>query len=941
MLDFSILDSLDEGVAVIDARFRVTFWNPSAERLYGFSVAEALQKPLYDLISLGAGESIDETLREAFNRPGEWRREVTHESSATGRAVWVDWTLRPFTAQTGEPAGLISISRDITGERNRRMVAPGERDIFKRAIDEIRALFLVVGPDRRIKHASPAFLEIIGGAFEDIQTKDLSSLLLPVEALATIDALAERLKKAPDSGPYKTEFDLETPDGERRRFKASAWAAPGVRGELKEMVVVATEIVVAKTIETDESRLLLINQAILDMVTLPASRDLYQYIAAKLAEVTDSVFVSASEYDEINRRLICRAFAGVGNVTRRALEIFGQHPVGVSFEPADDALAEIGEGKMIRLPGGLYDVMFRKVPRSVCVVLETILGIGDIYGIGFTWKGKVLGDAVVAFRRGAIVDVALVETMVQQASTVLQRMAAEEALKRSEERYRNLLNSSRDMVYTLDDLGNVTFISAQVTAYGFKPEDAIGRNFLEFIAPEDRERIMAEFEKASREKTSFPSEFRMMDSTGKICWLEDLGVPILDPSGQPTGQIGILRDITERKRAEREKARLEEQLQQAMKMEAVGRLAGGIAHDFNNLLTGITGNIAVAQMDLAPNSPLAGVLSEANKAAESAMALTRQLLAFSRKQIIEPKVVNLSELISSLHKMLARLIGEDIELQTIPGGNLGSAKIDPGQFEQILVNLAVNARDAMPEGGKLVIETANAELDEAYCRKHSQLRPGGFVMLAVSDTGLGMSEEVKQHLFEPFFTTKPPGQGTGLGLATIYGAVQQANGAIEVHSDPGKGTTFKLYLPRVAEKAERLKREEPARVPQANDMPGGNETVLLVEDEAVVRELGILILKRLGYKVLHAENGGEAIMLVEEFKNPIDLLITDVVMPGMNGRDLAERLTHMKPEMKVLYASGYTADVIAQHGVLEAGLNFIGKPYTPQGLAKKIRNTLG
>ncbi len=411
--------------------------------------------------------------------------------------------------------------------------------------------------------------------------------------------------------------------------------------------------------------------------------------------------------------------------------------------------------------------------------------------------------------------------------------------------------------------------------------------------------------------------------------------PIFDSANNLTNVVCNWIDISDHKQAEREKARLEIQLQQAMKMEAIGRLAGGVAHDFNNLLTGITGNVQLALMDVTPDHPLADFLSEIDQAAESAAALTRQLLAFSRKQLIEPKRLDLNELISSLNKMLTRLIGEDVELKTIKEKHLGVVKIDPGQCEQILVNLAVNARDAMPNGGKLVIETENVELDEEYCRLHTNAVPGHYVRMVVSDNGHGISDEVKEHLFEPFFTTKPKGRGTGLGLATIYGTVKQAGGNIEVYSEVGKGTAFKIYLPIVEEQTTRLNGNQ-----VSTKMQGGKETILLVEDEKVVRDLAIRILTRLGYRVLKAANGESALKLVQQFDGPIDLLMTDVVMPGMNGRQLAEKLVTFYPDIKILYSSGYTENTIAHHGVIEEGLNFIGKPYSLQNLAKKLREVL-
>lgn len=328
-------------------------------------------------------------------------------------------------------------------------------------------------------------------------------------------------------------------------------------------------------------------------------------------------------------------------------------------------------------------------------------------------------------------------------------------------------------------------------------------------------------------------------------------------------------------------------------------------------------------------------LSEVKKAAERAVALTRQLLAFSRKQIIEPRVLDLNDLVAGLKPMLARLIGEDVELKTAAGPDLGAVRVDRGQFEQILINLAVNARDAMPGGGTLLVESSNADLDDLYCATHPEARPGRFVMLAVSDTGHGMTDEVKAHLFEPFFTTKPKGMGTGLGVSMTYGAVKQAGGSIEVYSEVGKGTTFKIYLPRIEEAA-------PARGTEDRSlrMPGGAETILLVEDDGMLRSLCERILLQLGYRVLQASASRDAISVAGEHGSRIDLLLTDVVMPGMNGRELAERLLAVHPEMKVLYTSGYTEDVIVRHGVMNEAVSFIGKPYTAPQLARKIRDVL-
>jgi CheY-like chemotaxis protein len=367
----------------------------------------------------------------------------------------------------------------------------------------------------------------------------------------------------------------------------------------------------------------------------------------------------------------------------------------------------------------------------------------------------------------------------------------------------------------------------------------------------------------------------------------------------------------------------------------VGRLAGGIAHDFNNMLGAIIGYSEMILRNLRKEDPIFRDVEQVRGAADRAAALTRQLLAFSRKQVLEPRVININSVVTGIEKMLRRLIGEDIELSTALADGLWHVRADPGQIEQVLMNLAVNSRDAMPAGGRLTIETANVELDEDYARSHVAVKPGPHVMLAVSDTGCGMDEETRSRLFEPFFTTKEQGKGTGLGLSTVYGIVKQSGGNIWVYSEPGRGATFKVYLPKVEADTEAI----PLRAPEG-ELRRGTETVLVVEDEPLLRRLVLRMLALSGYKTLEAANGGEALIACEKHAGRIDVVITDVVMPGMGGPELAERLRKVRPEVRVLFTSGYTDNAIVHHGVLDPGTPFLQKPFTVTSLVAKVREVL-
>lgn len=429
------------------------------------------------------------------------------------------------------------------------------------------------------------------------------------------------------------------------------------------------------------------------------------------------------------------------------------------------------------------------------------------------------------------------------------------------------------------------------------------------------------------------NDYILKGKLGRLC--AAIERELRESDSRKRSRVELAQSNSERDRAEESLRRAEEQLLHTQKMEAVGRLAGSVAHDFNNLLSVILSYCALILKDLKPMDPLRPEIAAIQGAGERAADLTRQLLAFSRKQVLAPRVLDLNSVLRGSEKILRRLIGEDIDYVTRYARNLPSVKIDPGQIDQVVMNLAVNARDAMPHGGKLTIETEETYLDESFAAMHPEITPGNFVMLAMSDSGVGMNKETQLRIFEPFFTTKGTGKGTGLGLSTVFGIVKQSGGSIWVYSELGKGTTFKIYLPAVTERASSFSSSPPA--PTTLE---GTETVLLVEDQDEVRAVALEVLRRFGYHVLEARNAGEALLHCERHPLAISLLLTDVVMPQMNGRELAERLQPLRPNMRVLYMSGYTDNAIVQHGILEAGIEYLQKPLVPDVLARRVREVL-
>ena len=566
---------------------------------------------------------------------------------------------------------------------------------------------------------------------------------------------------------------------------------------------------------------------------------------------------------------------------------------------------------------GIVYVRYRQYTRGA-----NILGAGLVL-----WGADMLAHPFLEVSPGGMAACYLVSASLSM--MIIIGMVLDQEYAVAEQLYATVVDSANEAIFLLDCV-TLRILEANLAAQHLTEHsrsDLMGRRFSE-ACPELATECSAPPERGGTFGASFQPcrEFEVVRPDGKRVVCESTTTIVHRPSG-PLLQLSV-RDISERKQ-------LEAQLLHAQKMEAVGRLAGGVAHDFNNILTVIMGHSELLmQNDSADDATRQGV-REIGTAAERAASLTRQLLAFSRKQMLEPKVLCLNDVVARTSGMLQRLIGEDVDLEMRLDGD-GWVRVDPGQVEQVIMNLAVNARDAMPQGGKLTIETANVTLDQDYAQRRMEVTPGDYVMLAVTDTGEGMSKEVQARLFEPFFTTKPTGKGTGLGLATCHGIVKQSSGHIGVYSELGHGTTFKVYLPRVQQQdAEVCRREQPAKT------GGGAETLLLVEDEPVVRELACLVLRKQGYEVLEAADGSRALELVETNRSGrIDLLITDLVMPEIGGKELANRLRATRPDLKVLFCSGYTQDAVVHNGVLADKAAFLQKPYTPTTLGQKVRETI-
>jgi len=664
--------------------------------------------------------------------------------------------------------------------------------------------------------------------------------------------------------------------------------------------------------------------------------EVYERFAEEVHKLIQFDRIVINIIDEVNKSFTISYAAGPevpGRKTGDTIPLAGTGSEEILRTRASLLVQSENQEELIgRFPGlwPLFRVGFQSIMLIPLLSRDQVIGVLNLQSFksgAFSKDDIKIAERVATQIAGAIAN----------AQLFLERKRAEAQLKGSEEHFRFLIENSSDIITTVDSDGNISYISPSIEPIlGYSPKSLYGKNGFGYIHPDDLQLSLKSLSKMLQDSGTIfrPIEHRLKHHDGSWRVFQSIGRAILDDSGNKKIIINS-RDVTENKKTEHEMADLQEQVRLSQRMEAIGRLAGGIAHDFNNLLTIIKGHSQLPLMVLKKDDPLRENFMTIMNSSDRASILVRQLLAFSRRQVMEIRVLDLNTLLRDLDKMLRRVIGEDIELVTVLPDDLGRVKTDPGQIEQVIMNLVVNARDAMPSGGKLTIETANVELDEEYARRHVAVKPGPYVMISVSDTGVGMTPEVKERVFEPFFTTKEIDKGTGLGLSTVYGIVKQSGGNIWVYSEPGQGATFKIYLPRVDEPIEEARKKV-----VEEKFPRGSETVLVAEDDEAVRRLAVQILERQGYKVLEVSQGDDAFPVCEKHKGPIHLLLTDVVMPGMSGRDLAKRLASLHPEMKVLYMSGYTDNAIVHHGVLGKEVNYIQKPFTVDGFACKVREVL-
>ena len=890
------LNSIGDGVITTDIQGRVTRMNPVAEALTGWKLEQAANRPLeevFHIFNAQSGQRAENPVQKVLST-GIVVGLANHTKliSWQGEEYQIADSGSPIKDTDGNTLGVILVFRDVTAEYQMQSSLEESEHRF-RSIVEGAPDPIFIQTDQKFAYLNPAACRLFGipSAQELIGTPVMNRFHPHFHS--AVRERIRRLNEGQESVHELMEQKYLRVDGSEVWVETSGEPIvyEGKRGAL----VFARDI--SQRMETEKA--------------LRKSEEKFRNL---FETMTQGVV-----YQDVEGKIVSANPAAERILGLSLDQMQGRTSMDPRWQAVNEDKAE--------LPGERHPAMLAL--RTGRPVNNFVQGIFNPRINDYVW---ILVNSIPQFSEGTNKVAQVYSTFLD----ITERKNAEEALRQSEARYRELFNSIRDAILVSDRDRNIVDCNPAFTElFGYTLDEIKGKKTFEIY--ED----MSQYEDMGRKlrKNNTPKfiyTVRYKKKSGQVFSGETNVFYLKNSKNQVAGFIGLIRDISEREKAEAEKDRLEMQLRQAQKMEAIGRLAGGVAHDFNNLLTTITGNAEIGLMDVEKGQELYDFLQEIKEAGERAGNLTRQLLAFSRRQIMQPEILDLNDLILDLEKMLRRLIGEDISLETHLPPGLGFVEVDPGQMEQVIMNLAVNARDAMPGGGKLTIETANVDLDESYAHGHGHLiTPGPYIMLAVSDSGTGMSPQMLAQVFDPFFTTKEKGKGTGLGLSTVYGIVKQSKGNIWVYSEPGKGTTFKIYLPKT-------EKDQPSQdhKPDFKPILQGHETVLVVEDDPSVRKIAVKNLILFGYTVYSAASGDEALSFCREHKGDIDVLLTDVIMPDLSGKDLVQALQQLGLRMQVVFMSGYTDNAIVHHGVLDPGICFLQKPFTPESLARKIREAL-
>jgi len=896
------------GIVTVDAERRVQMCNPAFEGLFGYSLEEIRGKQL-DLLTAPPGG--EEEMRRAVDRAGhgEVVRLTTKRKRRDGSLFDVQIQGVPLIVN-GKPMGSFGMYEDITErlrtEEAQRRAEERYRRIFENAVEG----FFESTPEGRFVTVNPAMARIAGYSSPAEMIREVHDI--GKQLYVDPDARKDVRRKLEEFGILEEyECHMLRKDGRKIWIQMNVRALRDANGKIVSHDGTAVDITDRKRSQLERQ----VTTEILHAMTVTENLDdLLHLIHLAIAKVVsaDNCFVGL--FDEAAGTVEFPFFVDRHDVRPR-FQRMGRGAATHVYRTGQPLLASAEDHRRL-IESGAVDPIGTTAKSWLGVPLRTP-------------SSKIGVLAVRDYdREGAYTqrDVEFLASVGGQIALAIERKRAEESIRESEARLRVLIEQLPAVLWTVDK--NLLFTSvmgAGLARLGLTQNQLVGMLLQDYFETSDRTfaPVSAHLRAAAGEPVTFHLEWK---GGSYACHAE----PLRGAAGELQGVICMALDVTDRRQ-------LEEQFRQAQKMEAVGRLAGGIAHDFNNLLMVIQGYADLLAERLPKGDSLQRNANQIQAAAQRASALTRQLLAFSRKQIMEPRILNIGTVVTDMESMLRRMIGEDIELKTSSAPDLGLVKADRGQLEQVIMNLAVNARDAMPNGGRLAIEAANVEFDASNMHPGVPVVPGKYVLLSVTDNGSGMDAETQAHIFEPFFTTKERGKGTGLGLATVYGVVKQSSGYIWVFSELGRGTTFKIYLPLVEEEVARENREGLA---SSASLPRGSGVVLLVEDEKGVRELAHQYLEMCGYTVLEAENGYTAIELASMHSGPIDLLMTDVVMPGIGGSELAERIVTIRPDIKVLFMSGYANHAGARHGTLKDGSALLQKPFTLAALAAKLREIL-